>query len=286
MHLSKSQIETYRRDGAVLVRGVLDRAHLDMLECGLEGVVSCPGTRSARLQGSGGAGETLLEQFSSDHSPALRELRDSEMLASLAAQAMGVNRVQLILEQTFYKQAGQVQPTPWHQDTPFLCVRGDDMVRAWMSCDPSPRELTVQVVRGSHRWNVVYDTATRGTKRRLDEAGGFSYAGIGNEAAPKVPDIARHRDSFDILRWDVEPGDVLLFNGNILHGADGCENHPSRRRTFAVLWGAPTVRYQRPAGHAVPTPFPADPQSIADGTPIAQLEHIFPVAWSRAEVAA
>jgi ectoine hydroxylase-related dioxygenase (phytanoyl-CoA dioxygenase family) len=159
------------------------------------------------------------------------------------------------------------------------------MARVWLTCDPSPKELTVQVVRGSHLWNVVYNTATAKTDEVAmeDEGKGFTYEGIGNDALPTAPDVARYRDSFDILSWDVEPGDAVVFNGNILHGAEGRPHHPHPRRAFASMWGGPEVRYYHPAGHAMPTLAELTGRAVPHGARIGDHRDVFTVGWQAAE---
>src|SRR5438876_212347 len=58
-----------------------------------------------------------------------------------------------------------------------------------------------------------------------------------------VPDIAAHRDSFDIVGWAVEPGDVVAFNLATLHGARGGRDVSFRRRTLSTRWAGDDVRY-------------------------------------------
>jgi ectoine hydroxylase-related dioxygenase (phytanoyl-CoA dioxygenase family) len=173
-------------------------------------------------------------------------------------------------------------PTPWHQDTPFLRVRGQDIIRVWMPCDPSPRTITVQVVRGSHRWNVVYNTANerQNPTNTVESAG--AYDQLGDPSAPFAPDIERYRDSFDILTWDVEPGDVLAFQGNMLHGAEGHPNWERPRRAFAVMLGGPQLRYYAPQGKAFPPPNKVEGLTIPNGAPIGDYEAAFPVCWRAA----
>ncbi len=57
--------------------------------------------------------------------------------------------------------------------------------------------------------------AERGLGRRREggEGSGFTYNGIGDAEMLPVPDIEGHRDSFDILGFDVEPGDAGAFQG-------------------------------------------------------------------------
>jgi ectoine hydroxylase-related dioxygenase (phytanoyl-CoA dioxygenase family) len=279
--LTPEQIAQYQRDGAILIKGVLRGAELELLAQGLEEARANPGERFTKVQSPAGEGETLLEMFPSQHCPSLRKVVASGTVAEVAGRLMRTPSAQLVLEQTFYKQKGYINPTPWHQDTPFLRVRGHDMARVWLSCDASPKALTVQVVRGSHRWNVVYDTATPDSDRVATAAEGaeFTFDGIGDDTLPVAPDVARYRDSFEILSWDVEPGDAVVFNGNVLHGADGAADHPNARRALATMWGGPDLRYHQPRGHAAPTLAELNGRSVPPGARIGDYEDVFTVGW-------
>src|SRR5262249_26695370 len=157
-------------------------------------------------------------------------------------------------------------PTPWHQDTPFLRVRGYDMCRVWLSCDVSPGDITVQMVRGSHRWNVVYSTEPEARSAKLEATAqsNYDFDNLGDPNLPLAPDVARYRDSFDILSFDVEPGDALVFQGNMLHGSTGRDTWDRPRRAFATMWGGPNLRYHEPKGKAFPVPGRRD-VAIPDG---------------------
>lgn len=282
--VSDDAIHAYRRDGAVLVRGFLDVREREVLASGLEDVHAAPSAMASRYSSQAGAGETLVEQFPSLRSPNLRALVEEGRIAELAARMMGTPSAQLVLDQVFYKSAGHVVATPWHQDTPFLRVRGQDMARVWLSADPSPRDVTVQVVRGSHLWNVLYDTATSAASdvAIAGEGSAFSYTGIGDARYPPVPDIEAHRDSFDILSWDIEPGDAIVFHGNVLHGASGKAGHPHRRRAFASLWGGPMLRYDAEMAKAMPLPSELADEPIPHGAPIGGHTGVFPAYWREA----
>lgn len=281
IELPSEALETYRRDGAVLIKGLLSSEQLGWIETGLEEMRASPSAMFSRVEAADGRGETLVDQFPSLGSPALRRLLEDGPVAELAARMMGTRSAQLVLDQAFYKQRGHIVPTPWHQDTPFLRVRGHDMARVWLTCDPSPRDVTLEVVRGSHLWNVIYDTAGMAAHEVVmaDEGNEFTYSGIGNDRAPLVPDIAANRDSFDILGFDVEPGDAVVFHGNILHGAQGKADHPHARRAFASMWGGPNLRYHQVEGNAMPLPVTPIEVSIPHGAPIGDYPQAFPVYW-------
>lgn len=283
--ITEEQIDAYQRDGAVLIKGVLSRDELELLEAGLEEVHSRPSAMFSRVEAADGTGETIVDQLPSSRSPLLQRLIRESPAAELAARMMRAPSAQLVLDQVFYKRAGRVVPTPWHQDTPFLRVRGHDMARVWLTCDPSPRDVTVEVVRGSHMWNVVYDTATMAASSSVattDEGSDFSYSGIGDGRLPAVPDIEAHRGSFDIIGFDVQPGDAVVFHGNILHGASGRAAHPHPRRAFATMWGGPELRHYQPRGHAMPLPGEAHDKAIPQGDRIGDHTDAFPLYWREA----
>lgn len=282
--IAREEVERYQRDGAVLIKCALDADELRLLEEGIEEIYRDPGGRHSKVSTKEGQGETLVEQYVSQRSPALRALLDRGVVGQVGAKLMQTPTSHLILDQVFYKAKGRIVPTPWHQDTPFLRVRGQEMIRVWVPCDYSPRALTVQVVRGSHRWNVIYNT--RGEEdsgvATVDEGKDFTYQGIGDDSLPPAPDVRRYRDSFEILSWDVEPGDALVFQGNMLHGADGHPGFDHARRAFATMLGGPNLRYHAPKGKAFPVPGRVDASTIPHGARIGDYENAFPVCWRAA----
>lgn len=279
--ISSDQISAYARDGAVLLKGVLNDEEKALLTAGLQQAYAEPDERSSVVRAQDGTGETRIGTFPSTTSPALGRLMESGVVGQIAGRIMQAPSAQLVHEQSFYKSPGRIVPTPWHQDTPFLCVRGMDMCRVWLTCDPSPADITVQLVRGSHLWNVVYsmDAGRTVMLDRTDERPEYSYDSFGEPDLPKVPDIANHLESFDILRFDVEPGDVLAFQGNMVHGADGRDFHPVPRRAFATMWGGPELRYHQPRGKAFPPPRAAGDRPIAHGARIGEHADAFPIGW-------
>lgn len=250
--IGPAEVAAYRRDGAVLLKGVLGDASRRLLEAGVEEIFASEGERRDVTLNEGD-GRTVVRDYATFDSPSLKRLLHEGTMNTVASRLMETPHAQLVLDQVFYKYPGPILPTPWHQDTAFLRVRGNDLIRLWTTCDKSPRNVTVQVVRGSHRWNVVYSAGSI----KASNAQGYGRepgSAVGEVWLPETPDVARHRDSFDIMEWDVEPGDILAFQGNMLHGTEGNAISATPRRAFAVMCGGPDLMCHNPEGKAFPSP--------------------------------
>lgn len=278
------------RDGAVLLRGVLDSTWVDALREGLEAAFASPDAMSVELARSDESA-IRIDQFPAARCEELDTFVRTSPVAVLVGQALDAP-VRFYMDQMFYKPAGELMATAWHQDTPYYNVEGHDLIRAWVSCDPTPRHASLEVVRGSHRWNVVYrplggspSNGRRPTspvrERQLSDDATFSYGASERDLSlPPVPDIEGHRDSFDIVGWDYEPGDVILFHGDILHGAGGEVRLDHPRRAHASMWAGPDVAFVRRPGQVIPDPAALEAADPPDGTRLADLPDIFPTAWT------
>jgi ectoine hydroxylase-related dioxygenase (phytanoyl-CoA dioxygenase family) len=286
--ISDSERTCFKQEGAVLLRGILSADWVAVVRDGLEETRGAPGAMTSRATGSDGRGELTIDQYASLRNDKLRTFVRFSPAAAIAGRLLGSSASRFVLDQMFYKSAGRILPTPWHQDTPYLRISGNDVARLWVTCDPSPEQATVRVVKGSHLWNVVYRPVTATSEVRETEAGaGFSYGkseDYDQRLAP-LPDIDGNPGAFDVRTWDVEPGDILAFNGNIVHGAGGVEMHPLRRRAFATLWAGDDVRYAKRPGLTIPDLAEFAGVQIADGALLREYPDVYPPAWSEQQLA-
>jgi ectoine hydroxylase-related dioxygenase (phytanoyl-CoA dioxygenase family) len=135
-------------------------------------------------------------------------------------------------EQLFLKDGGASRRTPWHQDTSYLRMMGGQLVACWISLDPLPKAHALEFVRGSHK-GVLYN----GSAFAADDDTKPLYR---RSRLPRLPDIQAQRERFDILSWDVSPGDILVFHLGVLHGGAGT-TPGLRRRTISLRFMGPDV---------------------------------------------
>ncbi len=293
--ITDNERTAFHRDGAVVLKDVLAQEWLTVVAEGLEEAHTAPDGMSSELPG-----RLRIDQFPAYKSAGLGRMVSASPIAAIVGSMLG-KPIRFYMDQMFYKPAGFIPPTDWHQDTCYYNIEGNDVIRAWVSPDPVPRDISIEVVRGSHLWNITYGTVA-GHDPSADPHGAaqaqarfaeqkpilgrdafenWSYMdGFFDSSLPLPPDINGNRDSFDILGWDYTPGDVLLFHGNILHGAAGGATSPTPRRAHATLWAGPDVRYIHRRGQVLPDPIKLYDHEPMTGQSLSEFEDVFPLAWA------
>ncbi|NMO02250.1 phytanoyl-CoA dioxygenase family protein [Gordonia sp. TBRC 11910] len=141
----------------------------------------------------------------------IREVGLHDVVASL----WDSEHVWFISEELFIKSGGRAGRSPWHQDTCIMSTNGPDLINVWISFETLPKKNSLEVVRASHLGPQFDGPAYVDPLDPTAPAWGAEYF-------PRLPDIEAERKqdpaSWDIVSWDIEPGDVLLFHPHALHG--------------------------------------------------------------------
>lgn len=293
--ITDDEIQGFHRDGAVLLKHIIGEDWTELLTAGLEYAHDNPTGMSA-----GVAAPLRIDQFPAERSPLLKQFVNESPVASIVGTVLNAP-VRFYMDQMFYKPAGKIAPSAWHQDTCYYNVQGHQLARAWICADPAPRNASLEVVRGSHLWNVTYRPPVGMDPASDPEAAAALEADfaagkilIGREAhehwtyfdsfldpgLPELPDIEAAKGSFDIMGWDYEPGDVILFHGDILHAALGGAELPHPRRSHASLWAGPDVTYLKRRSQAIPDPLPLYDYTPENGQSLGEFPAVFPIAWA------
>jgi ectoine hydroxylase-related dioxygenase (phytanoyl-CoA dioxygenase family) len=263
--VSPEAVDAFRRDGVVLLRGLLRDEEVATLAAGVDRNLAdlSPLGINATRPGEPGA---FVEDFRNwQRIGEYEEVIRRSALAPAAAALMGSAEVRLFHDHLLVKEAGTLDRSPWHQDQPYYCIDGTQTVSFWIPLDPVSRPSTLEFVAGSHdgRWYMPR-SFVKGTSMVFEEG-----------ALDEVPDVEADRDAWPILGWAMQPGDAVAFNMLTLHAAAGS---PTRRRAFSVRLAGDDVRYA-PRPHRTSPPFDELDGVLAAGAP---LEHpAFPVLWPR-----
>ena len=228
--------EAFLQGGVTCLRGVLDARALALAQHAFEWSLANPSPSASMY--AGGSGRFYQDLANRKAQPVYRELVHESPAADLAAGLFGAPEVWFMYEQIFLKEGGDTRRTPWHQDSSYLPIEGEQIAVLWISFDPVPRESALEFVRGSQR-GPLYD----GSRFAPQDDTAPLY---GDGSLPRLPDIEAEREKYEIVGYEVEPGDVVAFHPALLHGG-AATRASQRRRTLSLrFFGADAVYAKRP----------------------------------------
>jgi len=300
--VTAEEIETYRRDGVVCLRGVLSDDWVAEVRNAVDDAEHRHrASARARLPGEGRPEPTLehsnlhalnefgelLEEMGTEvlrdaepaesdgqfilvnnamlDYPAVQRLALESPLGELAAQLFGSDKVNFLFDQIFIKQPGAGTRTAFHQDWGYFHVDGEQVASFWTAAEPVEMDNgAMGYVRGSHRWDMHAPNVFVG-QTVLDDHG-----------LPTLPDIEGNEDAYDIVYFEVEPGDVIVHNYRLVHGSRGNTTLDRSRRAVSLRFaGDDATVLNRPSA---PPEFPTDPK-LRNGDPLDGTT--YPVVWQR-----
>ena len=243
MKLSAETVDAFKLDGACVIRGgFID--WVEILSNGIARNIAEPSADVKIYTGSSGAGRFFGDYCNWNRIDEFRDFIFNSSAADIGRQLMGSTTVRLFHEHVLVKEASADVATPWHQDQPYYCVDGNQTVSLWIPLDDVPRERTLEFVGGSHKWGK-YFRPERFNKTPLNE----------NDGLESVPDINGNRNQYDILGWNLKPGDAVAFNYKTLHGAPANKSASTDRRAFSLRLLGDDVRFARRDGVVTSPPF-------------------------------
>ena len=225
----------FLRDGVICLRSVFNDEWIELLMAGLQKNLDAPGART-RIWDRTDDGRFFL--YDSDNWQQIREYENfvyKSPCAQIAAELLESETVNFFFEAVFIRSCGVTFPTPWHQDEPYWSVEGMDTVSIWMPLVPVERQSALAFVPGSHRWPIRFRQADFAVLNPDGQKGVDTVEFEGDDWEP-FPDIESNRDKYEVVSWEMAPGDCVAFNGRIIHGGSGALSSDRELRVFNTQW--------------------------------------------------
>ena len=298
--VTDEEVQTFKRDGVVCLRGFLAPDRALSLAPAIEELAAQIGETSTGydLENLGDAAYSDAEQFNYGHakqydlemfagwlryegdaraveaeiegapkgaflmdagcwrrSPTVRALALDHGIAEAAGRLMSSSAVGYYDDQMFVKRPGTRQKTDWHQDYPYFHIEGTQGCVFWMPADEATEETgTMRYVRGSHRWPDEFGTSMFVSRTLTPGSQG-----------KKVPAIDDDPDDYDVVTFDLVPGDVLVHHFRTVHTAGGNRSLTKDRRAMSMRYVGEDMRYKLRPG----APFPPHlTHSLQEGQPL------------------
>lgn len=260
--ITSAHIDTYRRDGVAIVRGMLDRDWIDRMQGAIAETIAHP-EEFGILGPSHGAMTSVC--FMWRKPGAFRDYVMHSPIAEVTGRVIGANTIRVYHDHLFVKPPSSTKIMPWHCDETAWPVVGEMAPNIWTAFSPVNAENgRIEYVTGFHRECV--DNGLR-FGFRPDQANGQC------PNFETLRDDPRYRDRF--IAYDMEPGDAVIFHPHTPHFSKGNNSKSLARIGLAVRLFGDDVRWHTPPYKA---PIPGVTH-MPEGAPVDG--ELFPVLWRR-----
>ena len=258
MRVTEEMKRSLAEDGAIAVRSLFTAEQLRRVRECFDYGIEHPSPMAKRVYA--GTSDEHFNEYGNPENvdqylPMIKELGLDDFVASL----WDSENVWFLGEELFVKSGGRTGRSPWHQDTSYLPANGPHLLNIWISFERLPRKNALEIVRGSHL-GTQYDGTSYTDPKDVTKPV------WGDPNFPRLPDIEAERsadpDSWDVVSWDLEPGDALVFHSGTLHGGAPVTPDCPARHTLVLRFFGDRLFY-RPFPTSAPD-FPHDIREFDD----------------------
>jgi ectoine hydroxylase-related dioxygenase (phytanoyl-CoA dioxygenase family) len=225
--LSTEQIEQYRRDGYIICREFFDGDETALMRRQAESEITGEGV--------------LIKKDTSGNTVSLRMWNTSgdDIYGMFARNERVVRNAELLLKEPIYlysakmimKNAREGGAWEWHQDYGYWYNYGcllPTMLSCLIAVDAARRENgCLQILKGSHIIGRI-------NHERINEQ---------SMADPERVEVARRH--FDLVYLELDPGDTVFFDCNVLHRSDANKSDLRRWNYIASYNTVSNAPYKR-----------------------------------------
>ena len=162
--LTRDQVQSYRRDGYLVIENVLSATELENLRRVVEVLVEASRSVTGHdhvydLEPSHTPEEPRVRRIKEPHSvhPAFREIAFSKRIADILTPLIGTTSgIRFQTGKLNMKSAGHGAAVEWHQDWAFYPHTNDDLLAIGLYLDDcGPENGPLMVIPGSHTWPIL-----------------------------------------------------------------------------------------------------------------------------------
>ena len=211
--LTKSEINQFKKDGAIFIKGKFDTNWIEKLKKGIKKAKDNPSprfvnhTKDKKLPG-------YYEDFWTwDLHEEFKDFIFNSPTPKIAAELLGAKKINLVMDNWFYREAGSKSKPPFHHDISYFDFEGE-MCVLWIPLEKVTKEDGIAWVKGSHLWNRLF------LRTRFND--GHSVEGevgiVNGKKYELTPNILEDKNNYEFLQWDLDLGDCIFFDIRTLHG--------------------------------------------------------------------
>ena len=233
--ITREEVETYQRDGVLLLQNMFDKDWIELLNKGLDKNIEAP-TRRSRIWYKDTSGRSMFYDHTAwQNIEEYKKFIFNSPAAQICGRLTGSATINFFFDSVFVRSTGTQFETPWHQDEPYWSVEGHDSCSLWLPLVLVKQKSSLSFVPGSHHLKSVFKQYNFGDlnperKKNVDQV---NFSEI---AEQEFPDINADSERFGVISWDMQPGDCIAFNGRTMHGGSGKLDDDCELRVFTTKW--------------------------------------------------
>ena len=211
--ITKSELDLFKKDGAVLIKGKFDNAWIEKLKKGIKKGKESPSprfvnhTKDQKLPGYYEDFWTwnLHEEF--------KDFIFNSPTPKIAAELLEAQKINLVMDNWFFREAGSKSSPPFHHDISYFDFEGS-MCVLWLPLESVKKEDGIAWVKGSHLWDKLFLRTRFNDGHEVDGEPGI----VNGKKYELTPDILKNKNDYEFLQWDLDIGDCIYFDIRTLHG--------------------------------------------------------------------
>ncbi len=276
--VTDEEVEAFWRDGVAHLTAIIPTTWIERLIEPVDAAITNPAVTTDMTELRNVVTGQESEQVGSGrflsgvdhwlHEPAFKAFATTSPLPVIAATLMDADRIHLYEDSVLVKEPGTIEATALHQDLSYFHLEGERICTVWVPLDPVTNETgAVFYLRGSHRSGLVH----RPNWFVVDDP----LPGTTGAPIPYVAD-----DDPQLVRFDVEPGDVVVHHAATLHGSGPNRSTTTRRRAVSVRYCGNGVRHLIRPGTPTKAHHNSNYGGVRSGDPV--IDHPgCPQVWNR-----
>ena len=211
--LSNNEINQFKQDGAIFIKGKFDLSWIEKLKKGIERDIKNPSSRFKSHTLTKGVPAYLEDYWTWDLVPEFKDFVYNSPYAKIASELMSAKKINLVMDNWFLREAGSESSTPFHHDISYFDMDGT-MCVLWLPLQATGKNEGVVWVKGSHLWNKLFLRVLFKDGHKVEG----NECTVDGKKYELPPDILGNKDKYEFLQWDCELGDAVIFDMRTLHG--------------------------------------------------------------------
>ena len=211
--LSKKEINQFQKDGAVFIKGKFDKSWIEKLRNGIDIDINNPSPRFVNHTKDSNLPGYYEDFWTWNLYPDFKDFVFNSPTSKMASELLGASRINLVMDNWFYREAGSKSSAPFHHDITYFDFEGS-MCVLWLPLEHVSKEEGLAWIKGSHLWNKLFVRTRFNDGHLVDGKTGV----VNGKKYETTPDILKNKDDYEFLQWDFELGDCVFFDMRTLHG--------------------------------------------------------------------